>query len=481
MTRRALGLLLTLLWVLPAAAQTERGRRIDELVEAYHRFDQFHGSVLVAEGGEVLLKKGYGLANREHGIPNAPDTKFRLGSITKQFTSALVMQLVEGGKVKLDAKIGDYLAECPKHVGERVTIHQLLNHTSGIPSYTGFPDFAAKYSRDPLTPQALAKLYWEKELEFPPGSRYAYNNSGYHLLGVLVEKITGQTYAKALEERILAPLGMKDTGYDDYDSILPKRASGYRPVLDGYLNAAYLDMSLPYAAGSMYSTVEDLRLWDQALYGEKVLSAKSKELVFRPGMSNYGYGWIVNEAAIPGLERKVARITHGGGINGFNTLLTRLPSERRLIVLLSNTPGRSRLGEINDGIMALLYGQEPARPKQSIALVLYSTMKAEGVEAAAARYRKLKAEQPEDFDFRERELGLLGYALMTEAGKVAEAIAILRVNLEAYPESSGTHSILAQAYARDGQKALAIRHYERALELNPKDANAARQLEKLKQ
>jgi len=480
MTRCALHLLTILLPLLPCAgAPAERARQIDELITAYHQLDKFHGSALVAEKGEVILKKGYGLANREFGIPNTPDTKFRLGSITKQFTAVLVLQLVEQGKLKLDGTISDYLPEYPKATGQRVTIHQLLNHTSGIPSYTGFPDFFAKRGRDPFAPLELTKLFWDKELEFEPGSRFAYNNSGYHLLGVLIEKVTGQPYEKVLQERILTPLGMKDTGYDHHDTILPKRASGYRPVLDGCLNAAYLDMSIPFSAGALYSTVEDLYLWDQALYSDKLLTPRSKELMFQPGKGNYGYGWFIDQAAIPGSDQKVPRIAHGGGINGFSTLLTRLPGERHLIVLLSNVP--TRLNEANEGVMAILYGQKAPLPKRSIAQVLYPVIKAEGIQAAVARYRKLKTEQPEQFDFREWELSRLGYALMNEAKKVKEAIEVFKLNVEAYPKSSNAHDSLAGAYAADGQKALAIQHYEQALALNPKNANAAKQLQKLRQ
>jgi CubicO group peptidase (beta-lactamase class C family) len=482
MTRRAFHLLAILLLLLPvAAAQSERARLIDDLLTAYHQLDQFHGSALVAEKGQVILKKGYGLANCEFGIPNTPDTKFRLGSITKQFTAVLVLQLVEQGKLKLEGKISDYLPEYPKKVGERVTIHQLLNHTSGIPSYTGFPDFFAQRSRDPYAPLELTKLFWDKDLEFEPGSRFAYNNSGYHLLGVLIEKVTGQPYEAVLQERILAPLGMKNTGYDHHDPILPRRASGYRPVLDGYVNAAYLDMSIPFSAGALYSTVEDLYVWDQALYTDKLLAPQSKERMFQPGRGNYGYGWFIDPATIPGLDRKVPRIAHGGGINGFATLLTRLTGERHLIVLLSNTPGRSRLSQINDGIMAILYGQQPRPPKPSIAQVLYQAIKEQGVQAAAAHYRKLRAEQPEQYDFREPELNTLGYALMNEAKKTKEAIEVFKLNAEAYPKSSNVYDSLAEAYAKDGQKAVAIQYYQKALEVDPKNANAAKQLEKLRQ
>ena len=240
-------------------------------------------------------------------------------------------------------------------------------------------------------------------------------------------------------------------------------------------------MSIPYSAGALYSTVEDLFAWDQALYTDKLLTPKSKELMFQPGKSNYGYGWFIDQATIPGLDAKVPRIAHGGGINGFNTLLTRLPGDRHLIILLSNTPGRSLIGSLNEGITAILYGQKAPFPKPSIAQVLYPVIKAEGIQAATARYRKLKAEQPGQFDFRERELNTLGYALMNEAKKIKEAIEIFRLNVEAYPKSSNVYDSLAEAYAREGQKALAIQHYEKALALDPKNANAAKRLEKLRQ
>jgi CubicO group peptidase (beta-lactamase class C family) len=476
MGRRALFLLFAVAPILAA----DRAADIDRLVAAYHQTDKFHGSALVAESGRVVLKKGYGLANREFGIPNDPDTKFRLGSITKQFTAVLVLQLVEEGKLKLDAKISDYLPEYPKKHGARVTIHQLLNHSSGIPSYTDFKDFFAKRSRDPFTPLELTKLFWDMDLEFEPGSKYAYNNSGYHLLGVILEKVAGNSYEKRLDEKILKPLGMKNTGYDHSDAILPKRASGYRMSLDGFLNAQYIDMSIPFAAGGMYSSVEDLYLWDQALYTEKLLSAKSKELMFRPGLNNYGYGWVIDQVTVPGSDEKVPRIAHGGGIPGFATLLTRLPGQRHLIVLLSNTPGAARLGDITTGVIAVLSGREPKFPKVSIQRPIYDAVKAKGVEAAAATYRKLRAEEPERYDFGESELNQLGYALMQEAKRTKDAIEIFKLNVEAHPKSSNVYDSLAEAYMRDGQKELAVTFYEKAIELDPKNANAAAQLKKLK-
>jgi CubicO group peptidase (beta-lactamase class C family) len=264
------GLALAWLMVLVAPSSIvaqDKAAKIDELLLSYHANGQFNGSALVAESGRVIFKKGYGLANMEWGIPNTPDTKHRLGSITKQFTAMLVLQLVEKGKLKLDGKITDYLPDYRKDTGERVTIHHLLTHTSGIPSYTGLPKFFDEVSRDPYPVAEFVKKYCSGNLEFEPGSKFAYNNSGYFLLGAIIEKVTGKPYEAVLKEQILDPLGMKDTGYDRHGTVLPKRAAGYSKTLLGYENAPYLDMSLPYAAGSLYSTIEDLYSMFKFLFG----------------------------------------------------------------------------------------------------------------------------------------------------------------------------------------------------------------------
>jgi CubicO group peptidase (beta-lactamase class C family) len=347
-----------------ALAQTamDKAAKIDQLMSEYFRQGAFNGSVLVAERGRVIFKKGYGFADMEWEIPNAPDTKFRLGSITKQFTATLILQLVEQGKIKLDARMTEYLPDYRKDTGDRVTIHHLLTHTSGIPSYTGLPGFFKDVSRNPYTVEDFVKKYCSNDLAFEPGSKFAYNNSGYFLLGAIIEKITGKPYEQALKESILDPLGMKDTGYDHHETILKKRAEGYERTPRGIINAPYLDMSLPYAAGSLYSTVEDLFVWDQALYTEKVLSTRSKELMFKPNLSDYGYGWVINNQTVGPKSLRV--IAHGGGINGFNTLITRMVDDHHLIVLLNNTGG-TRLGEMSREITNILYDQPFSLPKKT--------------------------------------------------------------------------------------------------------------------
>src|SRR6185369_8864309 len=255
---RILSLLLAVAWLLAAqthALAKDKAAKIDELMRAYNGYKQFNGAGLVAENGKVIFKKGYGMANMEWNIPIETDTKFRLGSITKQFTSMLIMQLVQENKIKLDGKLTDYLTDYRKDTGDRITIHQLLNHTSGIPSYTSLPNFFQDISRNPYSVSDFVKKFTSGDLEFEPGAKWNYNNSGYFLLGAIIERVTGKPYEQVLKERILDPVGMKNTGYDHSDTIMAKRAAGYERRPAGFINAPYLDMSLPYAAGSLYSTV----------------------------------------------------------------------------------------------------------------------------------------------------------------------------------------------------------------------------------
>src|SRR4030095_3672260 len=363
----ALCLLSILVFQISVIAQ-DRARQIDELISLYHKYKQFNGSALVAEDGKVIYKKGFGLANMEWNIPNEPDTKFRLGSITKQFTAALILQLVQQGKIKLDGKVSDYLPDYRKDTGGRMTIHHLLSHTSGVPNYTAQPGFFQNVSRNPFKVDDFVKQYASGDLEFEPGTKFNYSNSGYFLLGDIIEKVTGKPYEQVLKENIFDPVGMKNTGYDHWGTIIGKRATGYSRTARGYQTAAYLDMSIPYAAGSLYSTVEDLYLWDQALYGEKILSAKSKELMFRPNLNNYGYGFVIRNATLaPPTKLAVPVIQHNGGINGFSTVIVRMKGDKRLIVLLDNAEDGQNLDKMALGIMSVLYDQPYDMPRRSIA------------------------------------------------------------------------------------------------------------------
>jgi len=455
-----------------------RAAKIDEVMTAASKHRLFNGSVLVAENGKVIYKKGLGMANMEWNIPNAPDTRFRLGSITKQFTAALVLQLVEQGKIKLDGKLSDYLPAYRKDVGEKVTIHQLLNHTSGIPSYTGLAKFMEEASRNSYTVDDFVKKYASNDLEFEPGSKFAYNNSGYFLLGAIIEKVTGKTYEQALKEQILDPLGMKNTGYDLSGPVIAKRAAGYVKTPNGYRNAPYLDMSIPYAAGSMYSTVEDLYLWDQALYTDRVVTAQSKDLMFKPALSDYAYGWVITKANLgPGAE-PVTEINHGGGIHGFNTSIARLPVQKHLIVLLDNTSQGGNLGGLKRAITSILFDKPYTMPKPSVVELMAGTIRGKGVEAGIAQVRDLKTRQPNDYDFNEGEINMLGYQFL-QAKKVKDAIEVFKLNVELFPKSANTYDSLAEAYMNNGDSELAIANYKKTLELDANNAGAVAMLKRL--
>jgi len=473
-------LCLTLLWQISPASPADtpdNAAKIDKLMSQYADCCAFTGTVLVADHDKVIFKKGYGFADREWNMPNTPDVKFRLGSITKQFTSMLIMQQVAKGTIKLDGHLSDYLPYYRKDTGSKVTISQLLSHTSGIPSYTDDPKFFSDVSRNYYTVDDFVKKFCSGDLQFEPGSKFHYDNSGYFLLGAILEHVTGKSYETLLKENILAPLGMKDTGYDHYEDILPKRASGYQQELAGVVNAPYLDMSLPYAAGSLYSTVEDLYKWDQALYTDKLVPADLKQKLFTPILENYGYGWGIRTipAGEPGAGQTM--ISHGGGINGFNTLEERLVGDHDLILIFNNTPG-ANLDEMAKGIRAILYGKEPAAPKRSLVPELGPTLVNRGVDAAIAQYRELKRTHSDDYNFTEAALNRLG-SMLLQKDRNAEAIAIFKLNIEEYPKSGDVYDSLAEAYEKDGQKELAIANYRKAIELDPKNQDAAAKLKEL--
>lgn len=452
-----------------------KAQQIEQLLSKYNEYGQFNGSALVAENGKVIFKKGFGSANMEWNIPNQPDTKFRLGSISKQFTALLIVKLAEEGKIKLDVPITTYLPDYPKENGDKITIHHLLTHSSGIPNYTDSPGFFKDKARNPYTPEEFVKTFSSLALEFTPGEKFNYSNSGYFLLGYIIEKITAKTYEQYLQEVIFTPLKMVNSGYDHSEVILKNRAAGYERKGKLITNAAYIDMSIPYAAGSLYSTVEDLYLWDQALYTNKLLSAKSMESLFKPyislGRASYGYGWFIDEVD-NGNKGKLKTIGHGGGINGFNTIISRYPSDKNLIVLLNNTGG-TVLGEMNDAIRAILYNNPFEQPKKSLAYELFETFSTKGTKAGIESYSKLKSDPT--YNIKENDINRVGYQLLQD-GKKKEAIEIFKINVETFPKSGNAYDSLGEAYLADGDKKLAIANYKKSVELDPTNENGKKVL-----
>jgi D-alanyl-D-alanine carboxypeptidase len=318
-----------LLVALAASAEDEIAAHLKAHMMGVAQNGSFSGAVLIAKDGRPLLREAYGKANYELDVPNTVDTKFRLGSITKQFTAMAIMILAEQGKLAVEDRIGKHLEQSPS-TWDKVTIRHLLTHTSGVHSYTSIPQMMTRTVRLPATLDEVIATFKDKELDFQPGEKFTYSNSGYILLGKIIERVSRSDYESFLKQNIFQPLEMNDTGYDRNGAILPKRAAGYSRTLILLSNAPYIDMSWPHAAGSLYSTIDDLAKWDQALNAGKLISPDSYRAMFTPDKENYAYGWMVRE-----LDSH-KEISHGGGIHGFMTSIGRYPDDKILVVVLSN-------------------------------------------------------------------------------------------------------------------------------------------------
>jgi CubicO group peptidase (beta-lactamase class C family) len=330
-------------------------------LQAYLETGFFMGSALVARADEILLNQSYGSANLEHGVLNTPQTKFRIGSVTKPFTAMAILKLQEQGLLDVQDSISVYVPEYPN--GNQITVHQLLTHTAGIRNFIGSPDAESKKPLK-VTLNELISWFSDKPLDFTPGERYRMSNSGYILLAKLIEAASGQSYADYLRHQILEPAGLMDSGYDRDEFILPHRASGYIITETGYQNAPFWDMSQPSGAGAMYSTTEDLYKLDRILYTEKVLNGNSKQAMFSPtarmGLREpkeyYGYGWCIDTHF--GRNRQM----HYGAIDGFRAIVSRYPSEQMVVIALSNV-GEVSIERIANDIAAIVFGEPYKLPK----------------------------------------------------------------------------------------------------------------------
>lgn len=336
---------------------------------------EFSGVVLVARDGRVLFEKAYGLANREHGVPNTLETKFRIGSNTKQFTAMSVLMLAERNKLSVADSLCKYIDDCPQAWSE-ITLRHLLTHTSGIPDFTEFPD-NDHYERLPMTPLETMARFRNKPLESVPGERFNYDNSGYLLLGYVVERASGERYEDFLRHNIYERIGMSDSGYDHPWIVLKNRASGYAARHGEVVNATYIEMDQPFGGGSMYSTARDLLRWDQALYSDKLVSRKSLEQMFMPYEGNYSAtrpvdrGWYSRHKYAFGWDISTwfgrTLYSHAGGINGFRAVIMRYPEDRTLVIVLMNVESpevedgdlREERSIVANGLSGIAFGLPP--------------------------------------------------------------------------------------------------------------------------
>ncbi|MFZ1858899.1 MAG: serine hydrolase domain-containing protein, partial [Chitinophagaceae bacterium] len=283
--------LLFVLFPVFAGAQKNYPQLVDNYMQAELKVKEYNGAVLIVKKGKPIYQKAFGLADREWNVLNTVKTKFRIGSITKQFTAVCILQLAERGKLNLDDKLSKYIKDYPK--GDSVTIHMLLNHTSGIKNYTDIGAFWPKAIL-PLSLDSMIAIFKNEPYDFSPGTQWNYSNSGYFLLGVIVEKVSGKKFSDYLLENIIQKAGLKNTSMDRLDSILQMRAKGYSKTKSGWEHAQYISMEGPYSAGAMVSTVNDLYMWMRALTNNKIISATSLQKMTTPYKNNYGYGVLID-------------------------------------------------------------------------------------------------------------------------------------------------------------------------------------------
>lgn len=330
---------------------------LDEMMTSVYKPDAPGAALIAIRNGQVILRKGYGLANLELGVPVAPEMVFRLGSISKQFTAVAILMLAEEGKLTLDDEVTKFLPDFPMH-GQRITIKHLLTHTAGIINYTDLPTTEQQRRADYGITQ-LINFFKDEALQFSPGTEWAYSNSGYALLGAIIGKAANLSYERFIEERIFKPLGMRHSFFDRASELIPGRVAGYTRGSFGPQNAAYMGLIQNNGAGALLSSVDDLALWDAALYTDKLVKQATLQAAFTPYIltngqtTHYGYGWqLATYAGQPLIE-------HSGGVNGFTTYAIRLPAQKVFVAILTNTDSPMAYPDVIGFKMAALLSGHP--------------------------------------------------------------------------------------------------------------------------
>ncbi|MCP4218000.1 MAG: serine hydrolase [bacterium] len=442
---------------------------IDKLITACYKNTTINGAVLVAENGKVIYKKAMGIANVDWDIPVDTETRFNIYSISKQFTATLAMVLVEEGKLKLDGTISDYLPYFRKDTGGKVTIHQLMSHTHGLPrlDYPTLPPLSL------LSTEEWIKKHFSKDLEFEPGSNFKYGN-GLDVLAAIIEQVTGKSHEQFMMEKIFKPLNMKNTGFIHVEQNIKKRATAYWETL----KKKRIEVTEHPANGSngLYSTLDDLLLWHKALQHNRVISKESTASMFtRHAAFGRNYGYAFDLVELPLGKKKKKFVFHGGG---GKTMIFRSLEEDRVVILLNNFV--TQCFPVSYQIVNILEGLPYTIVKRGVLGPLFEALKVKPIDEVVALYYRLKKEEFDKWSFDERQLNRLGYFLLNTK-RFDRAIGIFKVNVAEFPKSANAYDSLAEAYMKKGDKTQAKENFRKSLELNPKNENAVKMLEKLKE
>jgi CubicO group peptidase (beta-lactamase class C family) len=453
-----------------------KARLLKKVMETYHSYNMFDGAVLVAENGKVIYKDAFGMANREWNIPNTTDTKFMIGSVSKPITSMLVLTQVQKGIIELDKTIADYLPDFSEKNGRRITIRQLLSHSSGMPNYDIMRDFFPKISRRYFEREEYIKLYKDSALVFEPGSSYYYSSWGFFTLGYILEKVTGKSYAQLMKEEILDKAGMSSTGSYYHTQIVPKRATGYDYALGGRTSSDFRDQSNTMGTGDMYSTVEDLFKLHLAITNNSILNPQLTNTMFTPGIRpwRYGLGWFNQNFKYTPADSVFVNY-HLGTTEGFLAFMVRIPSTNGMVVFLCNSAPTHFFG-ITSNLLRVLFNKPPVL-KRPVHKVLETEMATINGAEALTKYKTMKADTA-NYYIDWLAMNQLGDQLFI-AKRYEDAFAIFENNAKEFPQRDLVWVSLAKTCEALNRKPEAVMYYKKALQINPGYEEAKNRLREL--
>jgi len=435
----------------------------------------FTGAVLVVDDGNTIYKRAFGYANMEWEIPNTIDTKFDIGSVTKQFTAVLVLQLAAEKRINLTDTISNYLPDMPSKFGDRITIHQLLTHTSGLPShFSSMADYMKMGMRISYTFKERLEQIRTGEFEFEPGTSWSYNGFGYTILGEIVARVTKKSLEDNYKERIFNPLGMTQSGVIIDSRLVLKKAYGYQKRWDdSFIPPVYFSQTeAKLGGGGLYSTVEDLLKWHKALQGRSFLSEQIKKTYFTkhyqfPDGDGYCYGNYLTKYDID-KDRSVDVFFHGGSLPGSSSLILRVPKKNQCVILLHNggMGYEEFLQTIATEILNILYEKEFHLPKMSILYPVGYTALFDSIEEVKKHYFYLKKNLHDAYVFDSDQLNIMGMVLM-QFGALENIPGVLKLNIEEYPDNFSAYFELGKFYCDvDKKYDLASDYLKKALELS---------------
>ena len=469
-------ILLVSLAIVQAGLAQDKKNKLFKLMKAYHDYNMFDGAVLVAENGKIIYEDAFGLANREWNIPNRSDTKFMIGSVSKPLTATLMLIQVQKGLINLDSTVEEYLPEFKNKPAAKVTIRQLLNHTSGIQNYDIIKDFFPRISRQYFSREDYLKVFMDSSLAFEPGTHYAYSSWGYFILGYIMERVTKKTYAQLMADDIFKKAGMNNSGSYYHTQIIPNRATGYDYSFGGYTSSDFRDQSNTMGAGDIYSTVEDLFKFHMALANNTLLNKELTAEMFTPGMApaQYGYGWFNKQFKYANTD-SVASNFHLGMTDGFISFIRRIPSTKNLVVILCNSSPTDFFG-ITNNLYKVLYN-EPVTLKQPVHKKMETYIEQIGAEKAIIEYKKMKADSAHYYiDWI--SMNFIAEQLLA-LKRYEDAKLISENNVKEFPDKDLILVTMGNIYLALNKKEDAIKSYKKALQITPMYEEAKNRLKEL--